>query len=73
MNKDNVGYQTLYGKWIKHIHIYIHTHTQTHIYIHIMLNESYSTKERYRMTPSIQNSKTDGTIQYDLGDKLKGK
>ena len=25
------------------------------------------------MTPSIQNSKTDGTIQYDLGDKLKGK
>lgn len=53
--------------------IYIYKYAHTHIYIHIMLSESYSTRETYRMTPSIQNSKTDGTIQYNLSDKLKGK
>lgn len=52
---------------------YINMHTHTHIYIHTMLSESYSTREMYRMTPSIQNSKPDATIQYDLGEKLKGK
>lgn len=53
--------------------IYIYKYAHTHIYIHIMLSESYSTREMYRMTPSIQNSKPDATIQYDLGEKLKGK